>query len=144
MDNLHVIADVEPLMIRRHERDHTIFDEHIPSPAVRRVGMLNTQQLWYPCWLSCRDMDQHRQLLFEFCHTLPILSNFVCVESAAPHQLLLHGRLGPDPVNHPAGPIDAPQGWKGAHRCNDQVEAMILLDEGKYQPQNQAGFFFAR
>jgi hypothetical protein len=42
MDDFHIVADVESLMVCRRECDHAIFNIYIPLPAVDGVRMLDT------------------------------------------------------------------------------------------------------
>lgn len=42
MDDLHIIANVEPFIVCCREHDYTIFNIYIPPPAVDGVYMLDT------------------------------------------------------------------------------------------------------
>jgi hypothetical protein len=41
VDQLDVVARVEPLVVRRHQRDHPVLDEYVPVAAGLRVNMLD-------------------------------------------------------------------------------------------------------
>jgi hypothetical protein len=68
VDQLDVIARVEPFMVRHHHRDHAILNEYVPVAAGLCVDVLDAQQLGRPCWLPARDMDGHHQLLLKAGH----------------------------------------------------------------------------